>query len=318
MIRKLDRDHVQAEIATLESMLQRLPPNDSLGRRSLEARRRSLVQELETLAGISERRAQVALYFGGDPVVGSVGVQARFSAATISSFQDLITKVWAAEGGNLAAMGPVPAQEDSQLHITHLVHGSFGFLFEELDEQGEPLFETPLRRAADSTVSYISDFADPNEARFTQAIEDMDQRVFKAVRNFFSGIHKGKATFRIVEGDFDARFDRAAVERVWQRLEATEVNEDQISLEGRLLGIIPLGRRFEFEPDTRDRVIRGKVGDQFTQSYLERINTEQFAGRRWRALFQRATIERPGQPSIEKFTLLELGEVPQPNDGGVQ
>src|SRR5437879_325840 len=132
MIRKLDRDHVQAEIATLESMLQRLPPNDSLGRRSLEARRRSLIQELETLAGISERRAQVALYFGGDPVVGSVGVQARFSAATISSFQDLITKVWAAESGNLAAMGPVPAQEDSQLHITHLVHGSFGFLFEEL------------------------------------------------------------------------------------------------------------------------------------------------------------------------------------------
>jgi hypothetical protein len=309
MIRKLDRDHVQAEIATLEAMLGKLPANDSLGRRSLEARRRSLVQELEKLAGISENRAQVALYFGGDPVVGSAGVEARFSAITISNFQDLITKIWGAETGQLSAMGPVPGQQDSQLHITHLVHGSFGFLFEELDEESEPLFETPLRRAADSAISYISSLADPNEARFTEAIEDMDQRVFKAVRSFFSGIHKGKATFRIVEGDVDARFDHFAVERAWQRLETTDVDEDQVRLEGRLLGIIPIGRRFEFEPDARDRVIRGKVGDLFTQNYLERINTEQFAGRRWRASFQRATIERPGQPAIEKFTLLELEEV---------
>jgi len=269
------------------------------------------MQELETLAGIADNRAQVALYFGGDPVVGSVGVQAQFSAVTIGSFQDVITKVCAAETGNLAARGPVPDRQESHLHITHLVHGSFGFLLEELDEQGEPLFETPLRRAADATVTYMSDFADLNEARFTHAIEDMDQRVFRAVRSFFSGIHKSKATFRIVEGELDVKFDRAAVERAWQRLETTDVNEDQVRLVGRLLGVIPIGRRFEFESDARDRVIRGKVGEQFTQNYLERINDEQFAGRRWRALFQRALIERVGRPTVEKFTLLELEEAPQ-------
>lgn len=146
---------------------------------------------------MAENRAQVALYFGGDPVVGSIGVQADFSAAAINNFQDLITKVWGSETGNLAAMGPVPNREDSQLHITQLVHGSFGFLFEELDEQGEPLFETPLRKAADVAVKVISNVADPNEARFTAAIEDMDQRVFKAVKNFIASMHRGRATFRI-------------------------------------------------------------------------------------------------------------------------
>lgn len=55
--RKLDRDHVQAEIAALEAMLQGLPADDALGRMSLEARRRGLMQELETLAGIADNRA---------------------------------------------------------------------------------------------------------------------------------------------------------------------------------------------------------------------------------------------------------------------
>jgi hypothetical protein len=311
VIRKLDRDYFEAELQAINALVDDLPANDVLGRRSLESRRDEVVRKLEAIDRVSVNRAQVALYFGGDPVIGSAGVQAGFSAGAIINFQDLITKVWAAAGGALRPMGPVPDKELSQLHITQLVHGSFGFLFEELDEQGEPMFETPLRRAADTAISYVSRFADESEARFTEVIEEMDQRVFQAVRNFFSVVHKGKATFRVVEGDLDARFDRVAIERAWQRVEETDVNEQTVRLEGRLLGVIPIGRRFEFEPDARDRVIRGKIGEQFTELYLERINREQLAGRRWRALFERMTVERPGRPVIEKFTLLELDAIPQ-------
>ncbi|MEO7275281.1 MAG: hypothetical protein ABIX28_01980 [Vicinamibacterales bacterium] len=310
MIRKLDRDHVQAEIASLDAMLARLPANDYLGRKSLGSRRRQLQQQLETIGAAPENRAQVALYFGGDPVIGSFGVQAEFGTHSLSNFQDLITKVWGASAQELSPMGPVPDKASAQLHITNLVHGSFGFLLEELDEQGEPLFETPLRRAADKAVAYIASFAAENEAQFTAAIEDIDQRVFKSLRAFFGVIQRGKATLRIVEGEIDAQLDRTAIERAWVRVEAADVDDDNVPMTGRLLGMIPIGRRFEFEPDGGAAIIKGKVGEQFSQHYLERMTNEQFAGRRWNALFRKVTITRSGRPPVDQFTLLQLDLIP--------
>ena len=306
---KLDRDYIQAEISALTALVASLPERDYLGRSSLEARRQDLVEELDKLAAASENRAKIALYFGGEPVIGSAGVETEFSTSALSSFQDLITKVWGAGAGNLSAMGPVPDKAASRLHITSLVHGSFGFLLEELDDQGEPLFETALRKAANTAVHYVASIADENEARFTETLEQLDQRGFSAVRDFFSSIYRRKATLRLVEGTVDARFDLTAVERAWNRLEAAKVDEDRYPLEGKLLGIIPLGRRFEFEPDGATQVIKGKVGERFSESYLERMSTEQFAGKRWKATLHRVVVTRQGREPSERFTLLKLDEI---------
>ena len=306
---KLDRDYIQAEISELTALIASLPERDYLGRSSLEARHQDLVEELDKLAAASENLAKIALYFGGEPVIGSAGVEAEFSASALGNFQDLITKVSGARTGNLPTMGPVPDKAASKLHITSLVHGSFGFLLEELDEQGEPLFETALRMAANTAVHYIASIADENEARFTETLEQLDQRVFSAVRDFFSSIYRGKATLRLVEGTVDVRFNRTAVERAWNRLDATKVDEDRPTFEGKLLGIIPLARRFEFEPDGATQIIKGKVGERFSESYLERMSTEQFAGKRWKATLHRVVVTRQGREPSERFTLLELDEI---------
>lgn len=312
MMRKLTRQHINAELAGLNTLLAALPEGDVIGRMSLTSRRDSLMRELEALEQVAENRAKIALYFGGEPVIGSTGLRAGFGADSLGHFQDLLTKVWAAGTGNLAAMGPIPDKGASQLHITSLVHGSFGFLLEELDDHGEPLFESALRVAADHVVDYIANFADENEAKFSETLEQLDPRVFGAVRDFFSSVYKAKATFRLVEGETDARFDRVAIERAWVRIEASNVDEEQITREGRLLGMIPLGRRFEFEPDGEVKVIEGKVGEKFSQSYLERMNNEQFAGRRWKAVLTHKTVERKGRKPTETYTLIELDEIERP------
>jgi hypothetical protein len=250
------------------------------------------------------------MYFGGDPVIGSIGIEAGFSTNALGSFQDALSKVWGeAETGRLSPMGPIKDKPASQLHITNLVHGSFGFLLEELDEQGEPLFETPLRKAADQIAIYLAKFADEDEQAFTETIQVMDPRVFLSLREFFGYIYRGKATFRLVEGDNDEHFDRPAVERAWQRAEDSSVEEERIRVEGRLLGVIPVGRRFEFERDSPHDVIEGTVGEKFGQTYLERISTEQFAGRRWAALLNRKVITRIRRQPSEIYTLLELEEI---------
>jgi hypothetical protein len=313
MILKLDRDQLAAELAALDRLLAELPANDYLGRIGLQARREEIAERFHHLAHVEERRAKVALYFGGEPVIGSIGVQARFGTNALGTFQDLLSKVWGAtERGQLSAMGPIKDKLASQLHITNLVHGSFGFLLEELDEEGEPLFETSLSKAADQVADYIASFAGEDERRFSQTIEEMNPRVFQSLRNFFGSIYRGKATFRLVEGERDERFDHLAVERAWHRAEESSVEEDRTQVEGRLLGIIPMRRRFEFEPDGAARIIEGKVGEQFSHTYLERISTEQFAGRRWRAFLDRRVVTKVGRQPYEAYTLLELEELEPP------
>jgi hypothetical protein len=307
---KLERDQVAAELAALDQMLESLPTNDYLGRMGFEARRDALQDKLLELAVTEEHRAQVALYFGGDPVIGSMGVEAEFGTKVIGTFQDLLSKVWSSlDGEPLQQMGPVRDKDESQLHITSVVHGSFGFLLEELGDY--TMFQTPLSKAADEVADYITSFADENEATFSDMIDTLNPRVFQAIRQFFGYVHKGKATFRLVEGERDQQFDQFAVERAWNRAEASNVTEDRIHVTGRLLGVIPMRRRFELESDETGIVIDGKIGEKFGNSYLERISTEQFAGKRWRALLHVRTVTRVGRDPSEHYTLLELEQLTQ-------
>ena len=308
---KIEREQLAAQLAAVNAMLQSLPANDYLGRIGFEARRNELQQQLDALGEAVERRAQVALFFGGDPVVGSIGIETTFGTNVMWTFQDLMSKVWSSldQARPLQQMGPVRGKEAAQLHITSVVHGSFGFLLEELDDQIEPLFRTSLSAAADQVANYIINFADENENTFAETIDALNPRVFQSIRDFFSHMHKQNATFRIVEGELDRQFDHTAVERAWNRAEDTKVDEEEVRIEGRLLGVIPVGRRFELQPAQGGAVIRGKISERFGETYVQNMSRQQFAGRRWRAVLIKKTVEKVGRPAVENYTLLQLDEI---------
>lgn len=307
---KIERDQLAAQLAAVSDLLHSLPADDCLGRMSFEEQQYQLTERLDQLEGTPQHRAQVALYFGGDPVVGSMGVQAEFGTNILGAFQDLITKVWGSlDGSEIQQMGPIKDKDASQLHITSVVHGSFGFLLEELEGPVEPLYQSPLSQAADQAAEYIAKFAGKNEATFSQMIDVLNPRVFQTIRTFFGYLHKDNATFRLVEGERDQQFDRTAVERAWNRAEASNVLEERVPIVGRLLGVIPMKRRFELESSDTGTVIEGKVGEKFGQTYLERIGTEQFAGKRWRALLHKRTVTKVGRDPVDNYTLLELEQL---------
>lgn len=202
-------------------------------------------------------------------------------------------------------MGPIKDKDASLLHITSVVHGSFEFVLEELDDS-RSMFQTSLSKAADQVATYIESFAGENDATFSQAIDSLNPRVFQAIRQFFGYIHKGNATFRLVEGERDLQYDRIAVERAWNRAEASNVSEERIEIRGKLLGVIPMKRRFELQSDESGLVIEGRVGEQFTNTYLERINNERIAGKMWVALIYRRTVTKVGRDPVDAYTLLQL------------
>jgi hypothetical protein len=316
MIRRLEIEHLSAQLASIEALLASAPATDYVGRISLESRRDEIRAQLTELGQIEDRQARVVLSFGGQPVVGSAGIQASFVSSAVGSFQEIVTRMWGVEhGGAVAARGPIRNEEYSQLHVTQIMHGSFGFLLEELDPRGEPLFPSALKQAADTVADVIGSFADANEARFAATIEEINPRVFISVKKFFNTVYQDRAVFRLVEGDHDERFDEEAVARAWQRVENSKVDQEQIKVEGRLLGLIPIGRRFEFIPNVGE-VIKGKVGTELSHNYIERIANEPFyLTKRWSGLVDKRLVERPDGAVSVSYTLLQLNEIePEPNE----
>jgi hypothetical protein len=309
MSRQLEIQSLLADLSSVKEMLGRLPARDFAGRSGFESRRREIESTLSELqAEENDRLANVGLFFGGKPVIGSRGIKADFAGEVIANYQDLISKIWATgETGNLAAKGPVRSAAASQLHVTEVLHGSFGFVLEELDQLGTPLFHSPLRDATAKATQLLKAFASKEEEEFEQVIDLVPQQVFLALRDFLKPIHTDEAVFRILEGGTDACFDEASVERAYKRAEAYSIEEEMFEPEGELLGVIPIGRKFEFKQGD-GVVLKGDVGALFSQAYLERIEKEHLVGKRWKAKVNRRLKKSFGKTN-ESLTLVDLQEL---------
>jgi hypothetical protein len=207
----------------------------------------------------------------------------------------------------LSMYGPVRDREGATLHITEIVHGSFGFLLEEVDPQGEPLFHTPLKRAADTATDLLGTLSSDNDEVFARALEEMSPRVFASAKSFFQQMRSGEAAARVVTDEAEVFLDAAAIERAYTRLESVEVVEEMITVEGELLGVIPVGGKFEFRA-ADGRLLRGDVGPIFGEAYLERIHSEHVVGWRWRAVLQIKETRRAGN-ATQKLTLVDLKDM---------
>lgn len=206
-LRRLERDFVYADIAAVASLLEQLDADDVMARFGLELRLHELrlaAAQLDALP--DETTASAALFFGGRPVLGSLGIESEFGGAALTKFQDLVAKMLAHESGSLGLRGVVPNKNASTLHVTNIVKGSFGFLLEEMQPQ-QTMLETPLKAAVDGATGLLDAFGKDDEEQFQTAVELIDDRVLGTARELFGLMQQNGATLRVVAGDIDRSFD---------------------------------------------------------------------------------------------------------------
>lgn len=306
MPRYLRSGEIRAELASVESLLSELPQADIVGRYSLEALRTSLAENLRQIEEGTDTLASAALYFGGAPVIGSTGIDAQFASKIIASYEDLISKLLVnpdprSESAPVRASGSI-----EHLHVTALLHGSMGFLIEEIEPRAIPLFPTPLKQATDRADDVIVKLAKESEEGFEQEIEFLAAPAFTAARHFFSTLHRSEASIRVVDSTHDSTLYHADVNRAYVRLEDSSVEENDIIEEGLLVGIIPVAGRFEFRRDN-GTMISGRVAPTLSEAYLKRLENEQAIGRRWKATIKRREVKRFGSAK-ETYKLIDLQE----------
>ena len=305
MIRKLAHDEIAADLATVDSLLQSIPEDDVLGRVGFEARRDRLAHSLFELEALPEAHAGAALVFAGDPVKGALGIRSGFAGGALALYQDMVAKVLAQRArGNLGQRGVVPHREAATLHLTNVMRGSFGFVLEELEGDGqEPMFATELKSAVDETARLIACFADEDDERFTAALVDSDPRVFDALGEFFKLVRANGALFRLVSGNLDMNFTNRAVEVAAERAAVTHLAEAEEELTGDLQGVLPEAHRFEFRTSPQGDIINGAVSSEITSENLLNLNRT-LSGRRVRARMRVRKIERQGKSPHVSYVLL--------------
>jgi hypothetical protein len=71
--------------------------------------------------------------FDGNPVIGSGDIRLDFTADVLDRYQKLIAIVLASGiDADFPKRGPLPGAEQSRLFIRDIVHGSMGFILEEV------------------------------------------------------------------------------------------------------------------------------------------------------------------------------------------
>ena len=316
MLLQLEQKFLQANLAQAQVLLaDAAQDDDPIGQHQFS----QLVQDLrgklaEMPQAIAHAPAGVALFFGGRPVVGSVGIHADFGSKAIERFQTLVSQRFAAqELGPLARKGRVPLKDNTHLLVTDVVRGSFGFVLQAAaqDDEEQPR-NTTLKAVVDKVADTISRMASQDEMLFDDAVSEIDERQQRALTEFFKLLDTEGATMRIVEGERDFELDQASVQRARHRVENMRITDQTQELFGQIVGWTDFSAKFELRLHQNREVIQGSVAPQA----LERIAVEGLEPyhKHVRLSVKVREVAVRNRPSKIAYTLLSLEPQPAPAD----
>jgi hypothetical protein len=308
MVRKLERDALESQLSGVQALIASTDPNDFIGRASLEYHQTQVREQISQLASKITNTGSVVLAFEGGPVVGSRGIDTQFAATTLNSYQDLISKQLAAmENGGLAQRGPVPSRSAGKLNITSLVHGSVGFQLEEEGSDEPEWVDSAVKQSIAIVDDMISAFSSGSDQSYLNALSQVDRRVLISLQKFYNTLYRDSASLKIIEDERDILINHNSVHLAISRINDVDVQDEELSVRGELLGLAPVQRRFDFRPFDGSPIISGQAGQLLSADYLERLHSEtRLPGRTYVAKLIRRVATRVGGSFNESYTLVDL------------
>jgi hypothetical protein len=311
MLLQLEREFLQADLAQVRALLCQSPPDeDPIEHFQFMHRARELEARLGVLPSlIAAAPAAIALFFGGRPVIGSHGIKASFSGKAVGHFQKLVSQRFAAdEQGPLASRGRVPMAEETQLLVTDVVRGSFGFVLAAAENPADA--RVSLKHVVDEVADTLSRMAAPDDSLFDEAAALVDDRQLGTLKEFFKLLDDEGASLRLVEGKRDFELDNAAVSRARHRVEGLSIEDRNETLEGQIVGWTQYSHRFELRPHDGSALLAGAVAretmDVAIQEGLNPFNQH------FRVSLKVREVRARGRLPKQAYTLLGIKPVHAP------
>ncbi len=258
MLKKLEYDALAADLAAVEALLADCSlEEDPIGYRQFTYRQQALQTQLNSLQAQTENYASLGLFFGGEPVQGSRGIDADFAGSALHQLQKMIsTRYTGLESGPLSQRGKLPQSTHTNMVLTQLVRGSIGFVLEEANDNTE-ILATPLKTVVDEVCRILIAAGAPDPSEFELASDLLEQRMLQPLREFFILLDRYHAQIRVVCGTQDAQLDQANIQLARERVQALKIHENVQTFSGTLY-YLPGKKTFELHT-TGQGILDGKV-----------------------------------------------------------
>ncbi|EOT1164797.1 hypothetical protein ACNKCE_000199 [Cronobacter turicensis] len=306
MLKKLEMDTLKAELSSLDILINERAELDPIGAKQFIKRKRKLLEQIDSIAEHNTTLASVGLFFGGNPVFGSKGIDSHFASSILDRFQSIVNKRYAfLENGSLSARGPIKNVNNAKLMITDVARGSFGFVLEESPKESLLEVDTELKHVVADVTSILNKVSSTESEIFDEVFEDLDERTLNDIRGFYDELFNAKATLKVVDDQFEYVLSQERISTAKSRMETVSISEERtVEIVGRLY-IVPFQKRFELRTSDGSEPIRGKISKQFFEAHASDLDS--LLGKDWNARLLARDIFSNDVLINTKFTLESIG-----------
>lgn len=249
-------------------------------------------RETELTKRISElpyghKEARTVLFFSGEPVQGSFGIDAAFAGKVLEPFQNMVMADYADRlHGVVGRRGRRSGEAQSRLLLTGLPRGSFGLELTRADN--DELFEEDQLADTLAHVTRLVEAASRSDEDFAAELDSTAPRVIQNLRGFLEVVSKNKAGLRLETGDFRCVVTPVQADEAFQRVAGTITNEETVEESGVFKGVLLDSWKFDFLTDSNHSV-GGKIDENLTEEQVVALNRE-FFNERCEATLLKTTV----------------------------
>lgn len=303
MTTRQTREFAQRQVAAMDSFLS-WAGDDPLMGPGLRARREEFVQKAQELPP-SLATPRAVLFFTGDPVSGSQGIEVDFMTKVLDHFQQMVKTQYAfAKHGSIGDRARQPGGAEAKLMLTGTPRGSFGL---ELSQpHPHDLFSAEQLSKSLVQLTQLIKAAGEDDETFGVELDDVTPRVLQRLRRFFKLLSDSKASLRLESGSLIVRMDQARVQQASERVAAVTTKPEKIELKGEFRGATLDTWRFDFRADGGN-IISGKLSTEITEetaTAMNRLTARQCVGR-----FERVQVIARGGVLKERYELISVEPV---------
>ncbi len=288
-----DRRYVERQIAESK------PSSWGTARAMWQSRLTDIEEHIAAIPTKRSSHASVALLFDGGPVVGSSDIRLDFTTDALDAYQKIVSLEHTQRISTLLPdRGSLRCARRSRLFIRDIVHGSMGFILEEVVPEQQEMFPTGLKDAVEGTTKLIGELHVSSDEGLKEALEKMPPRLVAAIQRFTSVLSQASANTRILGDEHKLVLSAESVTHLSARLREIQVTDELVSTDGKLLGILPGICEFELEMPGHDpAIIKGTVLEDIAIAYQ---TDESFRDR---------VLLKPVKAIIRNYRTIRLGRV---------
>lgn len=257
------------------------------------AEREEEIREKLQALPLGNKEARTILFFSGEPVQGSMGIDAAFAGRVLEPFQSMVMADYADRWhGVVGSRGRRPGEAQSRLLLTGLPRGSFGL--ELTRAENDELFEEGQLADTLAHVTRLIEAASRSDEDFAAELDATAPRVIQNLRAFLEVIAKGKAGLRLESGDFRCTMNPIQANEAFNRVAGTITSDEAVDMPGVFKGVLLESWKFDFVTD-ENQSVGGKIDENLTEEQVIGLNREFFNERCLASLLKTTVLFKNGR-----------------------